>query len=510
MKRLISFLLAVLVAMSLPMTVFAEIVADISKGDVTIRDNDADYTDSDNHVYVGAPHGGSVIVQGSSDEKTITVDVTSGNSVNVTLDNVGISSVKDAAMEITGGGDVTVNLEGTNALHGGEDHAALQTSQDGGSLTIRDGAGDGTGGLTAQGGQCAAGIGGGKNQNGSNITIESGNITAVGGEHDNSSGGGAGIGGGYKGKGENIEITGGTVNAEGGDWASGIGGGHKGDGENIHVGGDADVHAQGAGYASGIGGGRSGNGIDITIDEDAQVKAEGGSQGAGIGGGSLSDGKGITIGGNAVVHAEGGSAASGIGGGNGGTGTDIVIRDKAQVTAVGKDPAADVGDGKKEDTDKKQADRVDLSQLAQGGSYNGKTVSSAAPVVPEEAPVKRTSGTSASGYSKGSLWNGGYITRTLFKIENGKGMKPVWSEERNQGVLTVIVENEPVVFTCWLEGLKELAKLGMSTIVIQTANCETELVIANLIAMNGTEYILTQEGETAVLSVDGEEKEIRI
>ena len=90
-------------AMSLPMTVFAEIVADISKGNVTIRDNNADYTDSDNNVYVEAPRGGSVIVQGSSDKYTITVDVTSGNSVNVTLDNVGISSEKDAAMEITGG-----------------------------------------------------------------------------------------------------------------------------------------------------------------------------------------------------------------------------------------------------------------------------------------------------------------------------------------------------------------------------------------------------------------------
>lgn len=87
-------------------------------------------------------------------------------------------------------------------------------------------------------------------------------------------------------------------------------------------------------------------------------------------------------------------------------------------------------------------------------------------------------------------------------------MKPVWSETLEKDMLTILVENEPVVFTTWLEGLKELQKLGVENIVIRTADCETELVLADLIALNGTEYILTQEGETAVLAVDGNPVEI--
>ena len=101
-------------------------------------------------------------------------------------------------------------------------------------------------------------------------------------------------------------------------------------------------------------------------------------------------------------------------------------------------------------------------------------------------PASRTSGAAISGYSKGALWRGGYITRTLFKVENGEGMKPVWEEALFDGVLTVTVENEPVVFTVWLQGLKELEKLGIRTIVIKTAACETELILADLMAMNGT------------------------
>ena len=88
-------------------------------------------------------------------------------------------------------------------------------------------------------------------------------------------------------------------------------------------------------------------------------------------------------------------------------------------------------------------------------------------------------------------------------------MKPVWSEEIKEGILTISAENEPVVFTTWLNGLKYLQEMGVKTILIRTEGWETELDVASLIAENAGEYILTQEGESATLTLDGKAAEIQ-
>ena len=108
-------------------------------------------------------------------------------------------------------------------------YAGIQVSVDGNSLTIYGQAYQ-TGQLEANGGDYAAGIGGGNGGAGFNITINGGIVTANGKN-------GAGIGGGDGGAGFNITINGGTVTANGGDHGAGIGGGHLGNGYNITING---------------------------------------------------------------------------------------------------------------------------------------------------------------------------------------------------------------------------------------------------------------------------------
>ena len=228
-----------------------------------------------------------------------------------------------AALSVQGDGNVEIELDGDNELKSGVYKAGLEKTSTG-TLTLKDDKKDDNkeaGSLTATGGKCGAGIGGGNSGDGENITITGGTVTATGGSD------GAGIGGGYYGSGKNITITGGRVTAQGGESAAGIGGSK--DGENITITGGT-VTATGGDEGAGIGGGRgggwgneSGSGKNITIT-GGEVKAKGGFDGAGIGGGWSGSGENITINGGAVT-ATGGLQAAGIGGGVDGNGKNITI-----------------------------------------------------------------------------------------------------------------------------------------------------------------------------------------
>lgn len=127
-------------------------------------------------------------------------------------------------------GDVRLILaDGAKLTTTGDyNQAGIAVSGEGNSLTIH-GQSAQTGQLIANGGNYAAGIGGGNMGDGSNITIHSGTVIANGG------GGGAGIGGGYMGGCENIIINGGTVEATSIDVGAGIGGGQGSLGSNIYI-----------------------------------------------------------------------------------------------------------------------------------------------------------------------------------------------------------------------------------------------------------------------------------
>lgn len=92
--------------------------------------------------------------------------------------------------------------------------------------------------ITANGGTCAAGIGGGSNCDGGFISISGGSSIAAAGEADGSLGG-AGIGGGDNASVSSVIISGGTVEAVGHGGGAGIGGGSNTTYSYVHY-GDTD------------------------------------------------------------------------------------------------------------------------------------------------------------------------------------------------------------------------------------------------------------------------------
>ena len=174
---------------------------------------------------------------------------------DVNINTSGKSGKSEAAVSTNGKGNVNIELDGTNTLKSGRNHAGLEKNSDGnqGKLTITDENENGK--LIATGGSDAAGIGGGYCGDGNDITIAGGKVTATGGNY------GAGIGGGGHGNGKNITITDGEVTAIGGLNGAGIGGGLRNNGEKITVSGDATLKVQGGptdawdGAGAGIGNG---------------------------------------------------------------------------------------------------------------------------------------------------------------------------------------------------------------------------------------------------------------
>ncbi len=260
-KKLTASMIALVMSVSLPMTTYA-----------------ANWYLEDGSVTVNADNSGQTVTQGSGsavpDEapvitqressvetgNTITINAAENATANVTISDVNIntsgkSGKSEAAVSTNGKGNVNIELDGTNTLKSGRNHAGLEKNSDGnqGNLTITDENENGK--LIATGGSDAAGIGGGYCGDGNDITIAGGKVTATGGNY------GAGIGGGGHGNGKNITITDGEVTAIGGLNGAGIGGGLRNNGEKITVSGDATLKVQGGptdawdGAGAGIGNG---------------------------------------------------------------------------------------------------------------------------------------------------------------------------------------------------------------------------------------------------------------
>ena len=311
LKQFLSGILALLFVVSLPVSALAA-DWDISKGDIIVNAGSGGQTvtqGSQVNVSDGAP-----VIKGSSTENTVTINAEKDQTANVTLSgaNIDVSGKSEAAVTTTtGDGNVSIELNGSNALKSGHSHAGLEKNNDG-NLTIQDKDKDGS--LNAKGGQDGAGIGGGSSGAGSDITITGGKVTAQGGNY------GAGIGGGAYGNGSDITVTGGEVTANSGNYGAGIGGGGWGNGNNISISG-GKVTATGGTFAAGIGGGMHRDGNDITIS-GGEVSAAGGRCGAGIGGGLDARGSGdVTVSGDAKLKVRGGKTGDdgqGAGIGNGG------------------------------------------------------------------------------------------------------------------------------------------------------------------------------------------------
>ena len=336
-KHLISAVLALLLACSLPVTALAA-EYDLAEGSVTVIATESGQTVT-HGSNAAVPDDAPVIVQSNSETptaNTVTIKAEENATANVTLDGVNIDTRGNykAAVEIQGEGDVVIELDGSNTVQSDWNRAGVEKNtrdpwgtnpgSGNGNLTITD-ENETHGSLKATGGGTGAGIGGGQDRSGSNITITG-----------------------------NAEVT-----AQGGYGAAGIGGSDDNDGRNITISGNAEVIAQGGDGGAGIGGGSAcGEGSYITIEGNAKVTAKGGNNAAGIGGGECCDGSNITITGSAEVTATGGGMGAGIGGGAWCTGSEnITVSGDAQVKAQGgvetNNPAtgAAIGDGAQYNSD---------------------------------------------------------------------------------------------------------------------------------------------------------------
>ncbi len=299
-------------AMAFPMGVYADtyylengsitVTANDEGQFVTQASNDEVQNKSDNNPVIRTDDPSvdrDTLADDGSTTNTITINAEAGQTANVTFKDVNIDKSEHygPAVDITGAGDVIIELDGNNIAKSGERGAGIQKEENTGNLTIADS--NATAGiLTANGGQLAAAIGGGNAKAGTDITITGGTIYATGG------GLAAAIGGGWYGDGTNITITGGTVNARSGSVAAAIGGGSNGNGINITISGGT-VTAIGDG--SGIG---SGNGTDNSTAAGIKISggtvtAIGGETYPGIGGGECTDA--VIISGPAIVNASGGA-----------------------------------------------------------------------------------------------------------------------------------------------------------------------------------------------------------
>ena len=214
---------------------------------------------------------------GNSTNNTVTINAAENATANVTLENVNIdtSATGKAAITTSGQGNVNIELDGTNTVQSGTNHAGVEKNSTG-TLTIKDEKNN-KGSLTATGGDRGAGIGGGNDGSGSHITISGGEVTAKGGRWA------AGIGGGEDGNGSHVTIEWRQQGATtGGISGAGIGGGNNdntvsniGKGEHITIKDGFTKYSHHGGMALPVSAVASrGAGSDITVS--GNVTATGG------------------------------------------------------------------------------------------------------------------------------------------------------------------------------------------------------------------------------------------
>lgn len=218
-----------------------------------------------------------VLLSGTSDANFIHIIAEDNTHPSFVIQdlNLDASNTDQAPILVTieENSSVTLEIDGTNNLLGGDHRAAIE-KHGYGTLIITD------------------------------TTGVPGVINAQGGD------GGAGIGSGSRFDCEGISIKGGTIYAKGGAFAAGIGGGSHGSGYSITVSGDAFVHAEGGKYGSGIGGGSYGNGQKILFTDNCLVNSIASYTGSGIGGGAYGRGDEIYASESAKITAIGGLRTS--------------------------------------------------------------------------------------------------------------------------------------------------------------------------------------------------------
>ena len=465
-KKLTASMIALVMSVSLPMTTYA-----------------ANWYLEDGSVTVNADNSGQTVTQGSTstpDEapvitqrensvetgNTITINAAENATANVTISDVNINT-SDAAVSTSGKGNVNIELDGTNTLKSGVNHAGLEKNSDGnqGKLTITDENENGK--LIATGGNGAAGIGGGLYAGGNDITIIGGEITATGGEC------GAGIGGGFYTGGNDITIAGGKVTATGGD------------------------------YGAGIGGGNQGNGSNITIT-DGEVAATGGTNGAGIGGGLRKNGEKITVSGDATLKVQGGPTdtwdGAGAGIGNGGSHNGEFSGSFIPVNGAETEPdTSNLTTGKIE----YYAPGADMTKDEPTSTILG----SGQPTSPGEtaAPVEYRMQSSASEPVQGNGKSTGYkapVQGHFYQVVGQDGKTMIFATAQKKDVLAIATDSDFAMLTGKMEDIEALRKQGVRRIIFATKRATSTFLLSELLEKRayGEIWSLIHDGENVAFT----------
>lgn len=348
-KRLLSLALALLLAISLPLSVAAQ-EYDLVNGDITVSANDSGQYVSQGDTQNELQTSDTVISSSSTTDNTITISTSEGAEADITIKDLDVSTNGETAIDV-GSSKATIHVEGENHIDSGttqsdaslihvSDGSLNLTSETGGELELTNQESDG------------AVIGSDKEEE------FSGSIT-IDGDIDLSAGASLGIGNGAAiGSGADGDFTGdvtiageANVDAIAQDDGAGIGSGARGEmSGSITIAGDANVAAASADEGAGIGSGKGGELSEtgtVTIRGDANVTAISGNDGAGIGSGQDNSMSGtIEILDNAIVNAGSDDYGSGIGSGyRGEMSGSITIGGNAQVTASGDHESAGIGAG---------------------------------------------------------------------------------------------------------------------------------------------------------------------
>ena len=494
-KKLTASMIALVMSVSLPMTTYAANWY-LEDGSVTVNADNSGQTVTQGST--STPDEAPVITQRESSVETgntITINAAENATANVTISDVNINT-SDAAVSTSGKGNVNIELDGTNTLKSGVNHAGLEKNSDGnqGKLTITDENENGK--LIATGGNGAAGIGGGLYAGGNDITIIGGEITATGGEC------GAGIGGGFYTGGNDITIAGGKVTATGGDYGAGIGGGFFGNGNDITITG-GKVTATGGDYGAGIGGGNQGNGSNITIT-DGEVAATGGTNGAGIGGGLRKNGEKITVSGDATLKVQGGPTdtwdGAGAGIGNGGSHNGEFSGSFIPVNGAETEPdTSNLTTGKIE----YYAPGADMTKDEPTSTILG----SGQPTSPGEtaAPVEYRMQTSASEPVQGNGKSTGYkapVQGHFYQVVGQDGKDMIFATAQKKDVLAIATDSDFAMLTGKMKDIEALRKQGVRRIIFATKRSISTFLLSELLEKRayGEIWSLIHDGENVAFT----------
>ena len=558
MKKLITRLLSLaLICAFVPSFVLADwyledgsIIVE-AKGDTqTVTQGDGSPTPDNNPVISNSKTPDS----SKSTTNTITIKAEEKATANVTLDNVNIDvssegSEYNAAITTKGEGNVTIELNGTNTVKSGSEHAGLEKNNDG-KLTITDSNKD-QGSLDATGGEFGAGIGGGDGGAGTDITVSGGKVIATGGKY------GAGIGGGHKGDGKDITVSGGDVTAEGVFRGAGIGGGCEGDGTDITISG-GDVTAKSVDLGAGIGGGYKGAGTGITVS-GGEVNAQGGDSGAGIGGGARGTGTDITVSNDAQVKVQGGEkyndyygtgAGIGDGGKLGQDGAELpqdpskLNEGTIQYYAPGADmktgaptkilynpnvnhnwdggtvttPATCTTPGVKTYTCQTQSAHTKTQEIpALGHLFETYVYNNDATCEADGTETARcahpgctvTDTRTAKGTKLEASTNKGNeqtaTQQSPYWVTGPEGQSPTYQAQQKDGVLTVTVQADTASLHGTTESLRQLEAQGITEIRFVTNGAQSGFALSDLLASGTGSVTLTHEGDQVTFTLESKD-----